>query len=567
MLKRVVSISILVVMLTILFCVPSYAETVNPEYITKYSTSHNMGSGYNIYFRAMEFSPVIGEEIVNVSGSPGIRVYDATVSVLCEIKIVNTTDGNKWIDPLKVSLLMDYPSNFPNGYGIPRGIKEIISYSDDLILTYNFNDTGYMTLMPSSSWCDGNNIVVPAHTSLVALAEIKFNAYYQYDSNGYTSKYPTINKFDWSSTPTYGGTTYNPIGLGSGGSSTNYSSVLSDIYDLLYNIDGTATSISGFVDGIEGLLTNIDGHVDQLEGYVDGIEGLLNSIDSHVDGVEGLLTDIRSLLSWSGSFPTVTYSDYAYRTFDGTINSIENLTYHVELNYAGAYCVLDSTDFETPNTLYQNKVYKHRYVAYISVGNYTGTDYLHAGNFQLYRFLSSNYRSIDISAFYSESFVDPFVLTTGGYTSFYMFLNRDDPVLYNGTYRAVVYFDVYRDTATSPTINDTYITGTGWSSYTDNLTDASDSLATQSNQAHSQEQAYFNQNSQAIADTGLSNYHFSTTDGNGVASVSVDFTNLWNALGGWTTVYIFSLTLGLALSIIKHSPNAINRKIRNRQSE
>ena len=95
----------------------------------------------------------------------------------------------------------------------------------------------------------------------------------------------------------------------------------------------------------------------------------------------------------------------------------------------------------------------------------------------------------------------------------------------------------------------------------------SSSLKTTSDSVHTQEAAYFTQNTQAIQATGLANYRFGTVEGNGIGAVSNDFTAVWNALGGWTTVYIFSLTLGLALTIIRHSPNAINRKIRNKVSE
>lgn len=99
----------------------------------------------------------------------------------------------------------------------------------------------------------------------------------------------------------------------------------------------------------------------------------------------------------------------------------------------------------------------------------------------------------------------------------------------------------------------------------DNINNDSASLKTQSDNVHSQEQAYFTQNSQAIQATGLGNYQIGTVEGNGIASVSSDFTSLWNALNGWTAVYIFSLTLGLALTILRHAPNAISRRQRRKQ--
>lgn len=102
----------------------------------------------------------------------------------------------------------------------------------------------------------------------------------------------------------------------------------------------------------------------------------------------------------------------------------------------------------------------------------------------------------------------------------------------------------------------------GNSTTNNNITNDSSSLKTQSDNVHSQEQAYFTQNSQAIQSTGLGNYRIGTVEGNGIASVSSDFTALWNALGGWNSVYIFSLTLTMALTILRHAPNAISRRRR-----
>ena len=559
--KKTVSIIAFVILLSVFFCTSVFADTtIRPEYIGRVTKSYTLATDLTVYLRAMEFDPVIGEEIANVSGSPGIRVYQATTSVLVTVKIVNNTDYVKLIDPMYLDLYMTYATNYPNGYGIPRGILNVISYTDDLYVTYNYTNSNSMTIMSSVDWTIDGCIAVPPNSQLVGLTEIQYGSYYQYDSNGYTAKYPTLDRIELYSTPTVYGTTKTPIGMSSGGSSYNYTSQINDIVDFLDSIDDSNANIYSAVDGLENMVSQIYGSVDGLEGYVDGLEGLLTTNNS-------LLNNIKSLLTWSGSFPTVTYSSRFYNSYDGNIASNDNLTYHIEMVYGGAYPVMDSTDFETPNTIYQSIIYKHRVVAYITINNNTGKDYNHTGNFQLYRFIGSGYKTLDIASFYSDAFYNPYVLSSGQNTNVYFYLNRDNPVLYQGASRAVIYFDVYTDSSTAPTLNSTSIVANGWTQYTDELSEASADLATQSNNAHNQEQAYFNQNAQAIADTGLSNYHFSTVDGNGVASVSVDFTDLWNALGGWTSVYIFSLTLGLALSIIKHSPNAINRKIRNRQSE
>lgn len=91
------------------------------------------------------------------------------------------------------------------------------------------------------------------------------------------------------------------------------------------------------------------------------------------------------------------------------------------------------------------------------------------------------------------------------------------------------------------------------------ITDGSSTVKNTSDSIHTQEQIYFAQNAQAIQATGLGNYQIGTVEGNGIGAVSNDFTAIWNALGGWTSVYIFSLTLSLALTIIRHAPSAVTR--------
>lgn len=98
------------------------------------------------------------------------------------------------------------------------------------------------------------------------------------------------------------------------------------------------------------------------------------------------------------------------------------------------------------------------------------------------------------------------------------------------------------------------------------LEDESDTIASQSESVHYQEAAYYAQNSAAIEATGLSNYQFDASAVSGLTGVRGDFIDIWNSLGSWNSVYIFSLTLGLALTILRHSPSAISSAIRRRSN-
>lgn len=88
----------------------------------------------------------------------------------------------------------------------------------------------------------------------------------------------------------------------------------------------------------------------------------------------------------------------------------------------------------------------------------------------------------------------------------------------------------------------------------------SDDITSTSNSIHTQEEQYFSSNAQAIQATGLSNYRFDQNQTGGISAVSNDFTAVFNALGGFNSVFIFSLTLSLALQIFRHHPIVFRAK-------
>lgn len=138
---------------------------------------------------------------------------------------------------------------------------------------------------------------------------------------------------------------------------------------------------------------------------------------------------------------------------------------------------------------------------------------------------------------------------------------------YNNTYSSPVTNDVplssHQDT--NEILKDILEAIQGNSGTNSDVSTDSGTLANQSDQVHSQEAAYYQQNSAAIQATGLSNYQFDASAVSGLTGVRGDFIDVWNSLGGWNSVYIFSLTLGLALTILRHSPSAISSAIRRKR--
>lgn len=88
----------------------------------------------------------------------------------------------------------------------------------------------------------------------------------------------------------------------------------------------------------------------------------------------------------------------------------------------------------------------------------------------------------------------------------------------------------------------------------------SSDITSTSNSIHTQEEQYFSSNAQAIQATGLSNYRFDQNQTGGISAVSNDFTAVFNALGSFNSVFIFSLTLSLALQIFRHHPIVFRAK-------
>lgn len=81
------------------------------------------------------------------------------------------------------------------------------------------------------------------------------------------------------------------------------------------------------------------------------------------------------------------------------------------------------------------------------------------------------------------------------------------------------------------------------------------STSSQVSELHSQEQQYYQQNSQAIESTGLSNFNYTQQQLGYFEGVVSDFQGLWNSLGSWTFVYTFTLMLSFATFVLRHRPH------------
>lgn len=94
----------------------------------------------------------------------------------------------------------------------------------------------------------------------------------------------------------------------------------------------------------------------------------------------------------------------------------------------------------------------------------------------------------------------------------------------------------------------------GDSSQNNQISDDSGNVSDNQDQIHAQEQQWYSDNEAAIEATGLSNFEFSSGELDGLTQLRLQFSQVWGALGDWTLVYIFVLSLSLATFILRHRP-------------
>lgn len=114
--------------------------------------------------------------------------------------------------------------------------------------------------------------------------------------------------------------------------------------------------------------------------------------------------------------------------------------------------------------------------------------------------------------------------------------------------------NLYSDSLLSRTLARIRDLLTGDKNKNDQISDDSGTLSDTESQIHQQEQQWYSDNESAIEATGLSNFEFSSGELDGLTQLRLQFAQVWGALGDWTLVYIFVLSLSLATFILRHHP-------------
>lgn len=526
------------------FCLPVFAST---PAVSSYKTTSRTVSPITFKVSALQMDAQDGLD----NGS----AYDYEIYI--GASVTNSISTACYIDDLSFTL------NFGDSSSTALyTLVDIETYSPDLSLSCVNHTFG---IVPSNEFSWSNGLVVPAHSSLYLVAKVRVRW------TGPSSSTNNLNSI----------TAYN------------FTTTTSDVY-----VPGTPVDFSPIIDYIDSLPTQTD---------VNNILTILSQfyLRNH-DELQSIINALGQTLNYNSNYTSV------YSNAESTVYSYSNYAYVNRYVQSS----VNEVDLNTHATL--NNIEYDRVVDYAFTITYLFVNSTNVGFdvrwFYNQTFSITNNTNMSVIGIYFDDVEtnDEWMIRRLNNISFYLENYRRDghqsrfPLYPRSMSYIRTKIHVLLAKNTNQTINDTLSPTITWGdfpdaeftvneSYTDkrldsidignrtnlllkqlldayasvnnidDISNASGSVTTKESQVHTQEQSYFTQNSQAIQATGLSNYRFDTVQQNGINAVSVDFTQLWNALGAWNSVYIFSLTLTLSLTILRHAPNAISRKQRKKQ--
>lgn len=502
--KKTVSIVLIVTLLTVFFCANVSAAT---DYTHVYNAKSNSITSNGVTFK-IEATQTEGydETFYARYGGTGTSfdIYSISHTIIT-VTITNNSSKTKYLNNVYFEPI--YNDSELNNATIAWwcGPRNIENYGPDINQTYT-STNGYIYLTPSANWSFGEYICVPANTSLVSICVLSF--------------------------PTKLNTSDSVVGT--------WANAKLDAIWTAWNFTAYDTDFTP-----QGAHDDLLISLEALRNWLIGSSG--------IPEVENLLSSIISKLTWNGTYNAPSF---------GNDNSYDVTLYNDILFRVTAYKGIPITDVEIlpPNVVVTDVMY--RIPVCVLVVNYNGHDRKNNSYLKINDVFTANGTVVDAPRIYS-SWIETCSCWIGN--NYSILIRPTNDVISAGYNTSEVWFDVYSRTSTL-TINQ-FTVDANLTLYNSDLSSDSDTLKNISDSVHTQEQVYFAQNQQAIQSTGLGNYHISSADGNGISAVSSDFTTIWNALSGWNSVYVFSLTLGLALTILRHAPNAISRRRRKQSND
>lgn len=250
------------------------------------------------------------------------------------------------------------------------------------------------------------------------------------------------------------------------------------------------------------------------------------------------LTNILNAISYTGSYAPYTPTSYNSDTRSYTNNGVSILSYA----YRSPRLIVDNSIYYNPyNDTYNNNYsYQYQYnyyIRFINTNNYP----VKLSSFMSYTNINENFTisnyifSGDIIRVTPNTInIIDIIVPANGFLSFYM-----DGYSYH----------VDNNLGTNPGISALLQINGNFTEY-----DPNNTINSTEEQVHQQEQNYYTNTNTAISNTGLDQFSFSQQESGGLSGVSNDFVRVWNACGSLNSIWVFALTLSLALYIIHHVP-------------
>lgn len=530
--KTVALLTVMLVIAVVFFCVPVKAATVHTRlnYMQRVSSSQtNSTTGIQMQVTVNVFYP---ESYSAMSGGSV-----SVMMITAKIYNPNTQAGFVYYPTLDFVFSADTSNALPY-------ITDIDNQSPDLYIGDNFNNSGSiqtLRILPSAAYNRGDGIVIPPGSTLYLVSNIEVNAPYVVSSN--IVQVPVL-------------------------SSVTISAPAFALGDYSYSGEPTDLSfLQPVIESIDSDTANIVTLLDRIKNELIPNAAILSPANNTPQYVtKALTTGITYFYSTLSIYTGNSYLDLDsvshyddYHEFERVVPitisyAQENFyQYAVAQNGATTNTALVISDLlpRDPNISYEigpyeSAVYNIPRIGDLGSGSYDILvfDYKMAaqppggGAHQGLVPSGSNFSTFTILAHIR------------GNTQFA--INTDFTVSNTYTYRVT---DIYLK-STDLMISDIY----DWlkNSESQDLTDQSDDLTEDLNDAHTAEQNYFESNSQALAASGISNPNFEAADRTGINSAIAGNRNqfglLWNAIGPWRNVYIYAALMALVTYLLRHKP-------------
>lgn len=477
-------------------------------------------------------------DVIEAAGSysqSGSSTYVISKDFLVTVQVQNTINSPVLINSLQFRL------QFPSGSQIQ--LVSFDNYSTDLYISNDGNQ--FFSLVPSNSFSYGSGIVVPPNSSIWAVGTISA----QMISSTAASNFGLTSV----SVPTF-------------------TTARGDVYTYGSPVDWSP------------LVTSLDTYFSQEHLDNNNILTLLGTIKVDSASTVSLLSDLIDSVSYTGTSYSYTGTVPSGKTF--TFTPFTGVTLTVTRIVGASYLINEDVYYNSSSDSFSiDQTVRYPFLYLITIANGTGkvfrstvynvfnnfypSNYTYRGNIVVPSFISDTYKGHNYH-FNSEFYLKH---TNGNYgyissdryqfTYLYGYIEvpKNAPVpVWNDVTSSVTFtpVDDYYPLTEYDILRDLY-NGFANSGRSDQDQLSSDITST-SNSIHAQEEQYFASNAQAIQATGLSNYRFDQNQSGGISAVSNDFTAVFNALGGFNSVFIFSLTLSLALQIFRHHPIVFRAK-------